>query len=122
MPIKPGWVVSGSRPNSPAEIAQVSIMFVVVRSVFWLTLAYLVIKPGVDMPDGGAIAAQAVAAGKQVVAEQVSAIECNSLECIGGKAVAAAVLQPTPASARATADAPVSSTAPYPRPRPNRAG
>ena len=104
-------------------------MFVVVRSVFWLTLAYLVIKPGVDMPDGGAIAAQAVAAGKQavaagkqVVAEQVSAIECNSLECIGGKAVAAAVLQPTPASAAATADAPVSSTAPYPRPRPNRAG
>jgi hypothetical protein len=56
------------------------------------------------------------------VAEQVSAIECNSLECIGGKAVAAAVLQPTPASPAATADAPVSSTAPYPRPRPNRAG
>lgn len=120
MLIKPGWVVSGSRPKSPAEIAQVSIMFVVVRSVFWLTLAYLVIKPGVDMPNGGAIAAQALTAGKQVVAQQVSAIECDSFECIGGKAVAAAVLQP--ASAVATADAPVSSTVPYPRPRPNRAG
>ena len=38
-------------------------MFVVVRSVFWLAVAYMVIRPGVDLPDGIAVAAQAMAAG-----------------------------------------------------------
>lgn len=91
-------------------------MFVVVRSIFWLTAAYLVIKPGVDLPDGGAMAAQAMAAGTKVVAQQVSSIECTSLECIGGKAIAAAVLQPSPSLAVSGHSA----APPYPRPRPDR--
>lgn len=96
-------------------------MFVVVRSVFWLTAAYLVIKPGVDLPDASAMAAQAMAAGKQVVAEQVSNIECNSLECIGGKAVAAVVLQPTLSVVPPLPSMPAANI-PYPRPRLERAG
>lgn len=96
-------------------------MFVVVRSVFWLTAAYLVIKPGVDLPDGNAVASQALLASKQVVAEQVASISCNSLECIGGKAVATAVLS-TPSASAATAVAPASDPVPVPRPRPDRLG
>jgi hypothetical protein len=93
-------------------------MFVVVRSVFWLTVAYLVIKPGVELPDGNAAARQALDAGKRVVAEQVSAIECTSFECIGGKAVAAAVLS----SPSASAPVPPSNSVPVPWPRPDRTG
>ncbi|WP_108395739.1 hypothetical protein [Devosia submarina] len=93
-------------------------MFVVVRSVFWLTAAYLVIKPGVDLPDGNAVARLALDAGKQVVAEQVTAIQCTSFECIGGKAVAAAVL----ASPSVGAPIPPNNSVPVPRPRLDRAG
>lgn len=97
-------------------------MFVVVRSVFWLTVAYMVIKPGIDLPDAGALSAQALAASTQVVAEHVGTIECDSLQCLGGKAVVAAVLQPSP-----SADLPMHETsaigpAPIPRPRLDRAG
>ena len=47
-------------------------MFVVVRSLFWLTVAYMVIKPGVDFPDDNALSQQAMAAGSRVVAEQIN--------------------------------------------------
>jgi hypothetical protein len=70
-------------------------MFLVVRSVFWLTVAYMVIKPGVDFADAQAMSAQAMAAGQQVIAEQIQAIECDSFQCVGGKAIAAAALQPS---------------------------
>lgn len=96
-------------------------MFVVVRSIFWLTAAYLVIKPGVDLPDGGAMAAQAMAAGQQVVAEQVGAIECTSFECIGGKAVATAILRPSPTAPFNIEHLPASNPVPLPRPRPGNA-
>ncbi len=96
-------------------------MFVVVRSVFWLTAAYLVIKPGVDLPDGNAVASQALLASKQVVAEQVASISCTSFECIGGKAVAAAVLS-SPSASVPMAVVPASNAVPVPRPRPDRAG
>ncbi|WP_224701705.1 hypothetical protein [Devosia aquimaris] len=97
-------------------------MFVVVRSVFWLTVAYLVIRPGADLPDTGAMAAQAMAAGSQVVASQVNAIECTSLTCLGGKAVVAATLQQTAAALPPTTPASSGIVAPIPRPRPDRAG
>ena len=95
-------------------------MFVILRSIFWLTVAYLVIKPGMDLPDASALASQAMNVGRQAVVEQVSAIECSSLECMGSRAMATAVLQ---ADDRQTPDADVQSTAsmvPYPRPRPYR--
>ena len=64
-------------------------MFLIVRSVFWLTVAYMVIKPGVDFADAQVASARAMAAGQQVIAEQIQAIECDSFQCIGGKAIAA---------------------------------
>jgi len=96
-------------------------MFLVVRSVFWLTLAYMVIKPGVDFVDAQAVSAQAMAAGQQVIAEQIQAIECDSFQCIGGKAVIAAALQSSP-SAGTSMQSPAIGPVPMPRPRLDRAG
>lgn len=97
-------------------------MFTVVRSVFWLTVAYLVIKPGVDLPDPAAMTAQVVAAGTQAVVTRVEAVECDTLQCIGGKAVVTAALQASPSAGIPMHDLPVSSPVPYPRPRPGWAG
>ncbi|OYW99491.1 MAG: hypothetical protein B7Z15_21065 [Rhizobiales bacterium 32-66-8] len=97
-------------------------MFTIVRSVFWLGLAYMVIRPGVDLPDAGALSAQAVATGKRVVAEQVGNIECDSLQCVGGKAVIAASLQSSPPVGLPMHEMPTTSPVPFPRPRPDWAG
>lgn len=97
-------------------------MFVVVRSVFWLTVAYMVIKPGVDFPDTQALTAQAMAAGQQVVAQQIDAIECSSFQCAGGKAVIAAALQTSPSVGKPMHESPTIRSAPIPRPRPDWAG
>ena len=96
-------------------------MFLVARSVFWLTVAYMVIKPGVDFADAQAMSAQAMAAGQQVIAEQIQAIECDSFQCVGGKAIAAAALQSSP-SVGPMHELPTIGPAPMPRPRPDRAG
>ncbi len=97
-------------------------MFVVVRSVFWLTVAYMVIRPGVELPDGQALAAQALAAGSQVVSQQVDKVECADLVCLGGKTVIAAALQSSPSVGTPMHESPTTSLAPIPRPRPDWAG
>lgn len=97
-------------------------MFVVVRSVFWLTLAYMVIKPGVELADASRMSEQAMQAGRQVVAEQVQNIECDSFQCLGGKAVVAAALQVPPSAGTPMHETPAISLAPIPRPRPDWAG
>lgn len=97
-------------------------MIAVVRSIFWLTLAYVVIKPAVDLPDANALSTQAMAAGSRIIAEQIQTIDCDSFECIGGKAIAAAALQSSPSvSAPMHVQSPTN-LAPMPRPRPDRAG
>ena len=91
------------------------------RSAFWLLVAYMVIKPGVDF-DPQALAGHAIASSGQIVAERVEAIQCDSLQCFGGKAVLAATL-PMAAPVRAAVQvSPTVKDAPYPRPRLNRAG
>lgn len=98
-------------------------MFAVVRSVFWLTVAYMVIKPGVDLPDASALSARAMAAGSRVVAEQIQNIECDSFQCVGGKAIAAAALQASPSVVGTPMhEQPAINLAPIPRPRPDWAG
>jgi hypothetical protein len=97
-------------------------MFTVVRSVFWLTLAYVVIKPGVDLPDANALSAQAIAAGSRIVAEQIQNIECETFQCVGGKAFAAAALQSSPSVGLPMHEQPTDRLAPIPRPRLDRAG
>ena len=100
------------------------------RSAFWLTLAFLVIKPEMDVRESAsALSAQAMAQGSQFIASQIEQIECTDLTCIGGKAIAAAALKPAgPAeqlSAQAVDDmqtSPAAPPVPFPRPRPARAG
>lgn len=104
-------------------------MFAIVRSVFWLTAAYMVIKPGVDLPNGNEISQQAMAAGSQIIAEQIANIECDSIQCFGGKAIATHTLQtfnqpaPAPVAVAPIVDMPVTANvAPVPMPRLQREG
>ena len=97
-------------------------MFVVVRSVFWLAVAYMVIRPGVDLPDGNAVAAQAMAAGTSVVSEQIERVQCADFACAGGKVVIAAALQSSPSADLPMHVTSANSPAPIPRPRPDWAG
>src|ERR1700712_5519483 len=95
-----------------------------VRSVFWLLVAYMVIRPGMDF-DPHAAANQAVTAGQKLVAEQVDAIQCDSLQCVGGKAVLASVLPSlshSPSVGPTMQEQPTIKDVPYPMPRLRRAG
>lgn len=98
-------------------------MFFLLRSAFWLTVAFLVIRPGVDMrASAESVANEAITRGSQFVAQQIQAIECDSLQCYGGKAIIAATLPPIPPSVTPMHVAPEADPIPYPRPRPQRAG
>lgn len=95
------------------------------RSAFWLTLAFLIIRPGVDIgASADALTRQAVASGQKLVIEQIIQNECISVECVGGKAVLAmATLRPSaPAQAARPMPGEFDDTAPIPRPRPDWLG
>jgi hypothetical protein len=100
-------------------------MMFLLRSAFWLTLAFLVIRPGMagDVGDNAAALSQAaMARGSQFVTEQIQAIECSEIQCLGGKMLATAVLQTTPHAGNPMHPEPASMQVPFPRPRPDRAG
>ena len=100
-------------------------MMFLLRSAFWLTLAFVVMRPDADVREtAGSVASQAMTRGSQFVAQQIQAIECDSLHCLGGKAVIAAALPPIPPSSAPMHVAPqvVDPAIPYPRPRPAWAG
>ena len=93
------------------------------RSAFWLTVAFLVIRPDVDMRDGAAaLSNEAMARGSQFVAEQIQSIDCIDLACAGGKAVASAVFSASPPAGIPMHVEPAPNPVPFPRPRPDRAG
>lgn len=95
------------------------------RSAFWLTLAFLVIRPGIgaDVSDSAAdLSRDAMVRGSQFVAEQIQAIECHEIQCWGGKALATAALQASPHVGLPMHDQPTQLSVPLPRPRPDRAG
>ncbi|MDF2798953.1 MAG: hypothetical protein K0R85_1697 [Devosia sp.] len=98
-------------------------MMFLLRSVFWLCLAYMVIKPGADLARmGSELSDTAVAAGRQAVSEGMAQITCSSLECLGGKAILSGALAASePVAPPTIAAAPSLPTAvPLPRPRPGR--
>lgn len=98
-------------------------MMFLLRSAFWLTAAFLVIRPEMDVREtASALSNQALAAGNQFVTEQIEAIECDSLTCFGGKAVVSAALKPVPPTGPPMHVLPVSDSVPLPRPRPDRSG
>lgn len=86
------------------------------RSAFWLTLAFIMFAPhDVDLRQRAeAVSGQAVAAGQDLIRQQILSTPCDSIECLGGKAVLAAVVNKLP-----SVDTPMQdpSTAPVPFPR-----
>ena len=93
------------------------------RSIFWLTVAFVVIAPK-DVDLGAAatdLSAQAMAAGQQFIVGRILEQDCKTIECVGGKAVIAAATTEVPSS-----DAPMQdssfSPVPFPRPRPDWMG
>ena len=101
-----------------------------VRSAFWLTVAFLTIHPqNVDVGAAAtALSNQAVDAGKRVVVAQVLGTDCPALSCAlphGRTTEAAAALpapMPAPAVTTTAKFTPAASPAPYPRPRPRWLG
>lgn len=96
----------------------------ILRSAFWLTVAFLMVAPkDVDLAaTAGSFSAQAMAAGQQAIVGQLLQQDCTSLECIGTKAVvAAAVLPKIPSSDPSMQDS-SNSPVPFPRPRPDWMG
>lgn len=95
------------------------------RSAFWLTLAFLVIRPGmnVDVSETAAnLSREAMARGSHFVAEQIQSIECTEIHCLGGKAIATAALQSAPHVGISMHAQPAPLLVPLPRPRPDHAG
>jgi len=93
------------------------------RSVFWLTIAFLVIRPGVDVGEAAAnFSSDAMSRGSQFVAAQINSIECSEIQCLGGKAIATAALQSTQLAGTPMHALPALNAVPMPRPRPDRAG
>ena len=89
------------------------------RSAFWLTAAFLVIRPGTDLTGtAGALTTNAMAAGQQFIAEQFRTAECTDVACLGAK-VAVTVALPSSSSAKAPMQAEAIGPIPFPRPRPD---
>lgn len=98
------------------------------RSAFWLTAAFLVMKPGFDLHGAAqTLSDEAMVRGTQFIADQVATLDCETnLTCHGGKAVLSAALPPLPAPiaevpevVAPVAVAPLDPAIPYPRPRPH---
>lgn len=93
------------------------------RSAFWLTMAFILLAPkDVDLRQRAEdMSAQAVSAGQQMIVSQILASDCSTLECVGGKAVLAAVVTKTPSVERPMQDISITPV-PFPRPRPDWMG
>ena len=87
------------------------------RSIFWLSVAYLVLHPRADLQAAAdSVATKTVAAGQQFALQQISNATCEDIRCEAGKVIVSAVLSHPPSS-EATMQA-SNSTVPLPRPRP----
>jgi hypothetical protein len=99
-----------------------------VRSAFWLTLAFLVMKPGFDVQGTTqALTDSAMQAGQAIVAGQVLDSHCATLQCASGKALLSVALSSSQAKSSSQAEPASRNDAagdavPLPRPRPKRAG
>lgn len=95
------------------------------RSAFWLTLAFYVLHP--VGPDLGAMADSAkntaIATARAAVAEGSKGVVCETWECAGGKVMVTATIGRTQPPVQAAPMPPRLSTdaIPFPKPRLNRA-
>jgi hypothetical protein len=96
-----------------------------VKSAFWLTVAFIAIKPGFDFPGAAqAASVEALAVGQQILVSQIISNDCDTIQCVGGKAAALALIAPfsTPSVGSPMHDSPTNVLAPVPRPRLDRTG
>ncbi len=92
------------------------------RSAFWLTVAFVAIRPGIDVDAAArAMSAKAADVGQQIITEQILAAECIDLQCRLGKVTQAVLAASTP-SAGSPMQEPVKGPVPFPRPRPDWMG
>lgn len=93
------------------------------RSAFWLTLAFMVMGPQFDFgAAAGDLSAKAVSAGQQMIVSTVrDAPPCTSLECAGSRAILAAAASSFPSVDTAMQDS-SNVLVPVPRPRPDWMG
>ena len=90
------------------------------RSAFWLTVAFVVIGPkDIDLgATAGDLSAQAVAAGQKMIVSRILEDDCQTIECLTGKAMlATAVTTAFPSIDTAMQDS-SKTLVPVPRPRP----
>ncbi len=108
---------------------------VLIRSMFWLAAAYLVIGPTFNISDSvSGFSAQAFEGTQQMIASQVSNVNCTTLQCAGTKAAISAGLNsvsiaPVPGTVNQDRQDTTTPTdqggnisAPIPHPRLTRAG
>jgi hypothetical protein len=95
----------------------------IVRSAFWLTVAFIAIGPkDVDLgAAAGTLSTQAMAAGQRLIVSHILEADCKTLECMGGKVVIAAALPELPSSDPSMQDSSLNPV-PLPRPRPDWMG
>lgn len=94
-------------------------MFFILRSAFWLTIAFVLIAPRGQ--SAGDLPARALDAGRDFVVGQTLGVSCDSLECSAGKAALKVLAGPSSPSAVAPMQV-NGSPVPLPRPRPDRMG
>ncbi len=105
------------------------------KSTFWLGMAFIVIKPvGFDMNSANeAVSQAALNASSKIIINQITSTPCNDLQCSGGKALtlASTILSNVELTSRSTKTTkkalqiPTEKTfeqltAPNPKPPPNR--
>lgn len=95
------------------------------RSAFWLGLAFMVMMPhDTDLgASAGALSAKAMAAGEKLIVEQIGQVPCTSITCAGSQAMLAALITSTSSAGTPMHQTPVTiDPIPVPRPRPDTAG
>jgi hypothetical protein len=93
------------------------------RSAFWLTVAFILIAPkDIDLGQKAQdVSAEVVSAGTQLIVSEILATDCATIECVGGKAVMAAVVTKLPSVETPMQDTSITPV-PFPRPRPDWMG
>ena len=94
-------------------------MLFILRSAFWLTIAFVLIAPRGE--SAGDLPARALDAGRDFVIGQALGSNCDSLECAAGKAALKGLATPSSPSAARPMQV-EGSPVPLPRPRPDRMG
>lgn len=94
-------------------------MFFILRSAFWLTIAFVLIAPRGE--SAGELPARALDAGRDFVVGRALGSKCDSLDCTAGK-LALEVLAGSSSPSAVTPMQADGIPVPLPRPRPDRMG